>query len=169
VTRSNKLFLLIVCIPVLAFLITQKLLPKAQAGEVMNQQFLMEVSITRSTNGTALDIRLTSKVAKPIRVYKSSLPWAAWHSMVLVAVKANRSGEVLEKLTPVDDPGPTVIVLNSGESIKGRVDLNERFPGLSQSVRDSDVLLFWSYQLFSIGGAPFERQGGWLLIPKSPE
>src|SRR5688572_24730965 len=153
----------------MSLFVAQQHLPKAQAQQVMHRHLVMEVNLVPSAKETTLEIGLTAKDAKPIQVYRADLPWASWHSMVLIAVKANRTGDLLKKLMPVDDPGPTVVVLNPGQPMKGRIALNERFPDLVQTLRESDVLLFWSYQLEPVDGPPLERQGGWLLIPTSRE
>ena len=166
-TRSNKPFWLAITIPVIALSVAQQHPPKARAEQVMNRHLLMEVNLAPSPKETTLEIGLTAKGAKPIRLYQDSLPWESRYSMVLIAVKANRTGDLLKKYMPVDDPGVTVVVLNPGQPMKGRIALNKRFPDLVQTLQESDVLLFWSYQLEPLDGAPLERQGGWLLIPKS--
>jgi len=169
VTRSSKIALAAVVGVLLAMVAAFRLAEEARAAQTINQRATMEAKLEGSGRDLTLAIRLSSHLEKPIRVYQSSLPWAAWHSMVLIAVKANQNGEVLKRYTPIDDPSPTIVTLNPGAEIKGRVALNERFPDLSQTLRESDVLLFWSYQLRPLDSAPLERQGGWLFVSKSVE
>jgi hypothetical protein len=169
VTRSSKIGLVSVVGVLVAAVAAFRMAEDAHAAQTTNQPAPMEVKLERFGRDLALDIRLSSNLGKPIRVYQSSLPWAAWHSMVLVAVKANQNGHMLNRYTPIDDPSPTIVTLNPGAEMKGRIALNERFPDLSRTLREADVLVFWSYQLRPLDGAPLERQGGWLLIPKSGE
>jgi len=58
--------------------------------------------------------------------------------------------------------------LIKGESMRGNIDLTDRFPQLSKVLQRTEVIVFWSYQLEGETGTKFERIAGWKLIPKLP-
>jgi hypothetical protein len=140
-----------------------------QEKQAASQQWLMEVTLTNSGTRHALDIRLTSKAPRSLRVSEFFLPWRAHRDMVLIATTPFGDRKVLDWVMPVDDFIISQITLNPGEEISGSIVLENRFPDLAKTLQASDVLLFWSYQLRPIGGDPLERHGGWLTIPKSTD
>ena len=113
-----------------------------------------------------LDMRLTNESAKPITVSRHSLPWVGAYSILLVAVKADAVGTVLDRSTPVDDPLIGTTTLQPGETLNGEIDLDRRFPGLPEAINSRDVIVFWSHQLEVVDGDPLPRTGGWVRLPK---
>jgi hypothetical protein len=105
----------------------------------------------------------------PLRIYRNDLPWECRHSLILVAVRAGSGGGILAEDLPVDDPivGETEVL--KSQDLRGTIDLEKRFPSLLRALEQSDVILFWSYQLTPVGKSSLPRQGGWLLIPKLPK
>lgn len=99
-------------------------------------------------------------------VYEHSLPWVGHYSMLLIAAKTDAVGSILEKVSPVDDPGPTTITLQTGETSAGKIHLASRFPGLLDALKDRDVIVFWSYRFQPIDMAPLQRAAGHVLFPK---
>jgi hypothetical protein len=89
--------------------------------------------------------------------------------MLLIAVNTDAGGTMLEKVPPIDDPGPARITIQPGETLAGTVSLVSRFPGFLEALRDRDVVVFWSYQFQPIGTAPLPRAGSWVLFSKKAE
>ena len=101
-----------------------------------------------------------------MEVYRASLPWATVQSLVLVAVKLDALGTVVEQRFPIDDPSAEVITLAPGQVLEGAVPLDPRFPGLAAARRKRDVMVFWTWQLETVQGASFPRSSGAVLFPK---
>jgi hypothetical protein len=117
----------------------------------------------------SLDVELTNSSNEPLEVYEHSLPWVGWYSLLLIAAKTDAPGTVLEKKTPVDDPGPGTTTLQPGQTLKGSISLVDRFPGFVEAVSSRDVIVFWSYQLQPLKGPALPRTAGYVLFPKQPK
>jgi len=116
----------------------------------------------------SLQVRLTNETRAPITVPRHSPPWANAYSALVVAVKTDASGTVLERSTPVDDPLVGSLTIQPGETLSGQIDLDRRFPGLADALMEHDVVVFWSFQLDPVDGTPLARAGGWVLLPRQP-
>jgi hypothetical protein len=123
----------------------------------------MIVNVTEAS-GRMLDIQLTNDTGKALEVFKHSLPWVGFYSIVLVAVKTDAPGTVLERATPVDDPIVGTVTIQPGETLSGKIELDRHFPGLAGAIGQRDVVVFWTYQLQTVDGAGLPRQGGWVLL-----
>ena len=113
-----------------------------------------------------LHVTLTNRSGKPLTIYQHSLPWVGWYSILLTAVKTDALGTVIEKSLIIDDPGPGRITIKPGETLTGKIPLVSRFPDLLNALKERDVIIFWSYQLEAIDAPPFQRTGGYVLLPK---
>ena len=113
-----------------------------------------------------LNVAVTNKSAEPITIYRHSLPWVGWNSILLVAVKTNVLGTVLEKRPLIDDPGPERVTIKPGEMLAGQILLTNRFPDLLKALKERDVIVFWSYQLQPIDTPPLQRISGHVLLSK---
>jgi hypothetical protein len=125
--------------------------------------------VDKGTNQIFLDMAIANKTDKPLQVQKHSLPWEGFYSLLLLPVKADALGTLIEPpIYPCGIP-PLIQVpvsIEPGATIKGRISLTKRFPALHDALRTKDVVLFWSYQLEPINSPPLQRTGGWLLLPK---
>jgi hypothetical protein len=90
-------------------------------------------------------LRLTNSSARSIELYKAMLPWKRY-GMLLIAAEDRSTGDILEQFRPVDDPTSETIVLPAGASLRGEIDLVDRFPTLPAKLKDVDIVLFWSYK-----------------------
>jgi len=89
--------------------------------------------------------------------------------MTLVLVETDPSSTPLKQQLVIADPVPgKPWRLKKGESLRGKIDLTDRFPQLSEVLQRAEVIVFWSYQLEGETGSKFERIAGWKLIPKLP-
>lgn len=113
-----------------------------------------------------LGITLTNQSPEPLKIYQHSLPWVGWNSTVLVAVKTDAPGTVLDNLSPIDDPGAAAITIKPGETLTGTIPLTRRFPSFLEALKERDVIVFWSYQFQPIDAAPLKRTGGYVLFSK---
>jgi hypothetical protein len=74
------------------------------------------------------------------------------------------NSQALELIYPVDDPGPTQITIKPGETLTGEVDLQYVIKDLN-TVKKSDVLLFWGYKTPESLRLP-RWAGGMVVIPQ---
>jgi len=124
------------------------------------------VSIEGDLAQDMLQIELTNRSAQALKVYEHSLPWIGWHSLILVAVRADALGAPLAKDSRIDDPGPVTVIIPPGAILKGNIPLLLRFPDFRKVRGERDVIVFWSYRLEPIDAPAGERYGGYVLFPK---
>jgi len=113
-----------------------------------------------------LRLRIEYRGDVPVSVYRASLPWATVQSLLLVAVKLDALGTVIEQVFPIDDPGVDRITLHPEQVLEGDIPLQVRFPGLAAAHREWDVMIYWTYQLKTVDGMAFERVSGSVFLPK---
>lgn len=155
-----------VCAFLPCFLATIGLLPRE---EPMPPAVSVDVQLAGQP-GSSLTLRITvnSHDSRPLETVPSALPWGTRYSMLLVAMRVDSTGEVIESpLSSADPLEEEPITLKPRQSIAGEIDLWSRFPAVHEALKVQDVILFWSY-CFSAKGLGFsKRTGGWVLIPSS--
>ncbi len=124
------------------------------------------VSIEGDLAKDMLQVELTNRSAEELKVYEHSLPWIGWHSLILVAVRADALGTPLAKDLRIDDPGPVTVIIPPGAILKGNIPLPLRFPDFRKVRGERDVIVFWSYRLEPIDAPAGERYGGYVIFPK---
>ena len=103
---------------------------------------------------------------EPMKYFLDALPWRAYGSATVVV--STPPGETLEPEWPIDDPGPTIAMLEPDQEMRGAIDLTARFPTLKKRRRETDLLVFWSYQFpRTMPQGKAARTGGWLVVPKA--
>ena len=121
--------------------------------------------------GTELIIRLRNESAESLPVYNDDLPWVRMRSMTLIAVETSDfAGIVLggPQFKPNEDSAEPWVTIKPGESLTGEISLITRFPRIEESLKDRDVILFWSYRLRIKDGRRSNRVTGWVLVPQRP-
>jgi hypothetical protein len=84
-----------------------------------------------------------------------------------VAVKEDAVGTLLEKNTLIDDAGPSMLTIKSGETLAGKISLVERFPNFLEALEERNVIVFWSYNLQPVDASPSETAGGFVHFSKT--
>jgi len=131
-------------------------------------QASLEIAVRgQSSPDYHLAITLTNSSAEALTTYEHALPWVGHNSMLLVAVKTDAVGTILEKVSPVDDPGPATVTIQPGQTSAGKIPLVSRFPGFLEALAEREVIVFWSYQFQPVGLAPLPRMAGYVLFAKS--
>lgn len=123
----------------------------------------------RGTLEYGLNVTLTNRSMEPLTVYHHSLPWVGWNSILLVAVKTDAPGIVIDKSQLIDDPGPERIIIKPAETLVGHISLVSRFPDLLKALIDREVIVFWSYRFQPIDAPPLQRVSGHVLLSKLPD
>lgn len=122
----------------------------------------IRVELNRA-KGLSLHVTLGSGSATTVRFSYSRLPWASGDSMVIVAAVAG--GRCLRRDLPVGDPMLHEIALEPGGSLSGDIDLEKLFPDIRNTLKQSDVQLFWAYEAPQALQIP-RWSGGWILVPE---
>jgi hypothetical protein len=113
-----------------------------------------------------LNLTLLNHTSKELQVNSGELPWDTY-GMTLVLVEGEPLNVVLRQSPIIRDPVPAIPqTLRIGGAIRGVINLNEQFNQLSNILQESDVIVFWSYQLKPLTGKRPERVAGWKLIQK---
>lgn len=111
-----------------------------------------------------LNLRLFNCTSSDIKIRSGRLPWETY-GMTLVLVETDPFSTVLRTPPIISDPIPGApTLLRKGEEIKGTIELTDRFPQLSSTLKVTEVIVFWSYQLETAMGEKLERIAGWKVL-----
>ena len=150
---------------VVAVLMTLGAMGEAQPAEMPQADVHVAV---QPDDRTALDFTLTLKSPRTLVVPLDSLPWGTYPNLQIVAARADSIGTVLPKAVqfkePVESPVTTIV---ADQPIRGRVELAQHVEGLGEALRQSDVVVFWSYRLDVPPELSSKRTGGWLVLRKA--
>jgi hypothetical protein len=131
-----------------------------------NLQIKAEIRIQAKTN-IVLEMVVRNIGSKDILFSKGYLPWDRY-AMTLILVCTDPASTPLKQQLVISDPMPgEPWRLKAGDTLKGGIDLTDRFPQLLEILKQSEVIVFWSYQLEAGGGMHYERMAGWEIIPNS--
>lgn len=122
---------------------------------------------TRSAPDWFLDAALTNETPDPLTLYRHALPWVGYYSILLVALRLDPMGSVIERSTPVDDPVTGTVTIQPAQVLTGEILLRRHFPGFAAALAERGVIVFWSCQLTPIDRAPLPQLAGAVLFPKS--
>ena len=125
---------------------------------------VVDISLKRGVGAADLEVTLTNREDKTIKLYRSSLPWGNVYSMVIVGVELDGSNETLDSGPIIDDAGPDSVLVQPHATTVGSINLLKRLPRLQEALEKSDVVVFWSYQLKTIDGEVSERTGGSVVL-----
>ena len=112
-------------------------------------------------------ITLNNAGRTTIKMSESELPWVGRYSCWFKAFEDDLQGSPLEEAFPPSDRAITepVIILKPGETMTGRVDIEDRFPTLVEVLKSENVVLFWRYS--SANSALSDS--GMLVIERQPK
>jgi hypothetical protein len=128
-----------------------------------------DVQVTVQPDGRAsLEFTLTLKSPRTLAIPLDSLPWGTYPNLQIVAARADSIGTVLPKAAqfkePVESPLTTIV---ADQPVRGRVQLAQHVEALGKALRQSDVVIFWSYRLDVSSELSSNRTGGWLVLRKA--
>jgi hypothetical protein len=91
-----------------------------------------------------LDVELTNISKRPSPLLQYELPWEWRYSLHIVIARGFPGrGGVLEEALPVADPGShEKVELQPGQTLRGKISLDKRFPELSTETRARGVTCF---------------------------
>jgi hypothetical protein len=126
-------------------------------------------SVRQSGGEVALQFKLINTGRRPLKLFKSYLPWGILDSIILVAVTNDASVTRIDEALYIDDPGPETITIAPSKEVTGTVDLVKRFPNLLKMLHDHSVIVFWSYQTTSVDGGQSNRVSNSILLSPMPK
>jgi hypothetical protein len=157
-------YLLALC---LSGIITLIVTYPSQGGD--SRSLSMDVHVLHARPGQLeMDVAFTNIGKRPIPLYQDDLPWEFRYSLHIVIARGfpGREG-VLEEVLPVVDPGSSEKVeLQPGQTLRGKISLNKRFPALAEETRNRGLYIFWVYEVTPMGSSSVERLGGWTFVEK---
>ena len=115
--------------------------------------------------GWVLKVAVTNRSAGSVSIAHDSIPWETRDAIILVAVTADYRQAVLEQSHAIEDPAPGSLDIGAGETIRGTIRLERRFPTLQATLRDRSVIVFWSFKLEMSAGGALDRANGAVVLP----
>jgi len=127
----------------------------------------VDASFVKSQSEAYLYFNLKNNSGVNIEVYKSLLPWENANSISMVAYIKNNITTEIYQVFPISDPffSDRVIVKN-GSALNGKIRLSKFFPSLNKSLKENDVLLFWSYFMILANRDASKYFSGVVVIPR---
>jgi len=141
------------------------------SGMVLSGEYEMEsppLDLTAKVeckNGCELELELKNISENSLEFYRGLL---TRDSIVLVVMKGNSYSGALDELSVSDNPSPGVITINPGDKYVRRIDLQRIYPTLKSDLGGSDLILFWSSEIKTVGSKSRGfRFGGYIVIPRT--
>lgn len=99
-----------------------------------------------SGDGVTLALTLTNRSNRLIDISTGDLPWGLTSSVFLIVVTKTSTPEILKPIRHFDDPRVGSTTVKPSASAAGEIDLQRRFPDFLAKLKESDLLVVWSYQ-----------------------
>lgn len=99
-----------------------------------------------ASNGVRLALTLKNLSDRSIEISTGDLPWGMTSSIFLIVVTKTSAPELLAPIRHFDDPRVGSTTLKPLASATGEIDLQRRFPDLLARLKNSDLLVVWSYK-----------------------
>ena len=113
--------------------------------------FALTVTPAKGLVGPQLRMELKNISSDSKVIFQGALPWVDGVSGARLVGFSGNFEEGDEALTPIRPAGAlfhslTEIVIDSGASLIGNVDLEERFPGINELLRKGPIFVYWVYR-----------------------
>jgi hypothetical protein len=102
--------------------------------------------------------------SKEITFYAYELPWVDSDSLLVSAVRADKIQ--LKRSLLFDDGDREVLSLKPGKSLNGTVLVSLYYPEIKTILKETEVVLFWTYQMVLEDGTKLKRTSGWFSLPQ---
>jgi hypothetical protein len=125
-------------------------------------------SLQQENSNYLLNITIKNESDKKIRIPRGLLPWSEtpWNNLIILAINIDQNNKIIQKANLIRNPVGYIDIEPSQEAT-GTISLNKFFPSLEKVVQESDVVLFWSYQVPKQNKIEYRRSGGWVLIKRN--
>jgi hypothetical protein len=126
----------------------------------------VSAKILELRNQAFLEFEIQSRVGHSIQVPAELMPWRSPGYTLVMAIdtrgeRLNDAYAVLPGIVGV----PTLDLL-PGQAMRGRINLDERFPDLRSRLSNQDILILWSYKPALLNAEGGARLAGALVMPK---
>jgi hypothetical protein len=121
---------------------------------------------TQTDTNVELKVTLKNDGSKTFHIYADKDPSEIYSMTVVVVESDNPIAPPLKQIYITADGLPFPLTeVKKGESISGTIPLSGNFPELCKTLKEWDVIVFWSYPLKTHEGYE-KRLSGSLVIPK---
>ena len=117
-------------------------------------------------HGYALDVSVSNIGAETLAVSHHLLPWRSPLYLTMVAVVGS-TGEMMSPMYQIGDPPAARATIAPRQTLSGKVWLNSHFAELEKKLRSSEVIIFWTFRISSVGNQYSERFAGAVVLPLS--
>lgn len=110
----------------------------------------LTVTVSQRQGDTlSLQVALSLDGDRPVRIDRLGLPWEGSYALILAAAELPRGWPLRRGPFPIEDvtPSDIEVTLSPGKPLVGTVDLRQRFVDLASAAHQSDIIVFWSYEL----------------------
>jgi hypothetical protein len=140
------------------------LLPVPAIGD---SRITLEVTLRESRDGIVLHMTLANLGPDPLFMYQEQLPWETPYSTTVSIMRwSGTKGTPLKEVFPIADSLYRPISIAPGQSLEGDYSPEWRFPEFPGILAETDVIVFWMYELRAKETNTRQRYKGALLIPR---
>ncbi len=122
----------------------------------------MGATVCAHSGSRTLEIEVATPSEVYLRLRRDYLPWARYGSIFVKALRLDR-GESLAADIPVSDPTARTVDVPVGTRLVGAVELDERFPRLAETLKETDVAVFWAFRLRAADWTATAAAGAFVL------
>jgi hypothetical protein len=112
----------------------------------------------------SLEFTLKNRGHNTVKTFASSLPWGIQVETILTAVPLVDNANALEQTHFISDPMFDPIEIKPGETLKGKIRLSRRFPGLNSYVAKGPVAVCFLYKFDGLQQGNVDSASGCLLL-----
>lgn len=113
---------------------------------VPGEDWALKVTQRWNNSEWFLDFELTRTKPNTISVFESSLPWGVRTSIEVVAVYVQEGSKILKEAIYIDDSWPGSLEIAAGQTVRGKIALNYRFPELRKQNTNSPIAVCYRYR-----------------------
>lgn len=140
------------------------------SGSLWRAGYATSMCVSPLYNDESVNLRivLVYNGDKPVKIYKSDLPWGAGRNFVLTPHVINKM-YYLEKMGYVSGPLAETMVLEPHHEYVGVVYLGVIYKNIRSVHVKSNVLFHWTYELRDWNGTELSTVEGSTLVRKTEE
>jgi len=124
----------------------------------------VRVTLSRGMSVDKLVLQITNTSGHAITVRQNTLPWSHRGALCVVVTEPTTQTE-LHQDAVISDMGVSLTTIPAGGTLKGSVNLNERFPQLTALSKKAALVVFWAFRLEYSNGASELKAGAEIMTP----
>lgn len=122
-------------------------------------------------DGASINFVLTNNSQSSFASYGSNLPWGTRDKLLLIVLPLAENASPLKPPIFIDDPRVDPIAIKPGETLKGHILVNQRYPDLKRYIQKQSVAVCYKYRFENIEPGSKQIAEGCLLLamPKNSD